>query len=281
MADYNYIPGSNGNIERTDEEIGNGEPREFVIEVDIPPESRGQEQILFDVLSSILETGEPTNQIDQPVFVAREFPGGDRGPIIVVDPQGGRTIWMRQGDQLDQNIEGEQEMGTVEGRIPVQVVRPHGLDQKPHFATRDGVPLAYSRHQEEQNEMDTGDLQRALDEIQVMAKQSLQHRGRRDETKEESERGQPEERKGGQPRSFLQRVGDYPLVNLAYSSYDSIKNSNFLMRAGLNTAEKVLSYTTPGMILEIIIWFTSTFFYCQSSHFLLAHISAFHLIICQ
>lgn len=54
-----------------------------------------------------------------------------------------------------------------------------------------------------------------------------------------------------QPKSLLQRLGDYAIVNKAFTTYDYIKNSSPLLNAGLSSAENAtaiaLAYTAPGI----------------------------------
>lgn len=254
MSDFYFAPEASGVRNEGpiygEEEIGQ-QPREFVIEVEIPQnQSQTSEfgtnvnpvipEMLMNLVSNLLSESDP-NQLDQLSAQA-----GDN-PIIFVDPQG-RTILMTQEEMMNEAEE--------EGRIPVAHVHhrhdlPHLQQQQP-IAT-EGIPSygtfphqqIHRREEPEVKAMNLEELERALEEIQAMARERIREPDEEEERKDEIQRQEPQ-----QPKGFFQRLGDYSLVNRAYSGYDYLKNSNFFLRAGLSTAEKVFSYTSPGIFLS-------------------------------
>jgi len=58
-----------------------------------------------------------------------------------------------------------------------------------------------------------------------------------------------------EPKSLIQRLGDYSIVNQAFTTYDYIKNSSPLLNAGLSSAENAtaiaLAYTAPVIVPRV------------------------------
>jgi hypothetical protein len=58
-----------------------------------------------------------------------------------------------------------------------------------------------------------------------------------------------------EPKSVIQRLGDYAIVNKAFTTYDYIKNSSPLLNAGLSSAENAtaiaLAYTAPVVVPRV------------------------------
>jgi hypothetical protein len=58
-----------------------------------------------------------------------------------------------------------------------------------------------------------------------------------------------------EPKSIIQRLGDYAIVNKAFTTYDYIKNSSPLLNAGLSSAENAtaiaLAYTAPVVVPRV------------------------------
>jgi len=58
-----------------------------------------------------------------------------------------------------------------------------------------------------------------------------------------------------EPKSLIQRLGDYAIVNQAFTTYDYIKNASPLLNAGLSSAENAtaiaLAYTAPVIVPRV------------------------------
>jgi len=58
-----------------------------------------------------------------------------------------------------------------------------------------------------------------------------------------------------EPKSVIQRLGDYAIVNKAFTTYDYIKNSSPLLNAGFSSAENAtaiaLAYTAPVVVPRV------------------------------
>jgi len=58
-----------------------------------------------------------------------------------------------------------------------------------------------------------------------------------------------------EPKSLIQRLGDYAIVNKAFTTYDYIKNASPLLNAGLSSAENAtaiaLAYTAPVIVPRV------------------------------
>jgi len=83
------------------------------------------------------------------------------------------------------------------------------------------------------------------------------------ESKEESNKPVEDNRKVdsienydlSEPKSLIKRLGDYSIVNQAFTTYDYIKNSSPLLNAGLSSAENAtaiaLAYTVPVIVPRV------------------------------
>jgi hypothetical protein len=86
----------------------------------------------------------------------------------------------------------------------------------------------------------------------------VDHEKKAEQPQKQAEHGQEDGRKAddlienydlSESKSIIQRLGDYAIVNKAFTTYDYIKNSSPLLNAGLSSAENAtaiaLAYTAP------------------------------------
>lgn len=93
------------------------------------------------------------------------------------------------------------------------------------------------------------------EEKQPEQKQEEQKSSEQPEKKEDRTGDSIENYDLSEPKSLIQRLGEYAIVNKAFTTYDYIKNSSPLLNAGLSSAETAtavaLAYTAPVVVPRV------------------------------
>jgi hypothetical protein len=113
----------------------------------------------------------------------------------------------------------------------------------------------HKNYDQEQPQKQSEQPQKQPEEPQKQSEQPQNHSEEPQKQSDQREADSIENYDLSEPKTLIQRLGDYAIVNKAFTTYDYIKNSSPLLNAGLSSAETAtaiaLAYTAPVILPRV------------------------------